>query len=231
MKKIFGICLLLYVCFVGMGVHAAGSYYYYKVANSSGGYDYLMCDTEDYCTTYTEEQITAKKGVISGSIIRMSGNVYSFMGTKGNSSSGSDTQPGTGTVTPTTGDPVTPSGDTTTTTTTTTKEEKAPTTNTCERLKEPLKFIGHIVTIFKIVIPLLLIVFGIMDFFKAVTAGKDDEIKKSTKTFAFRVLAGVVIFFLPTIVSFVFSMVDSWAEVEGDFDACQKCVFRVSQCE
>lgn len=112
-----------------------------------------------------------------------------------------------------------------------TRPEDAPTTNYCTKLKEPLKFIGRIILIVKIVLPIIIIVLGCIDFFKAVTGAKDDEIKKSARTLLFRTLSGVVIFFIPTIISVIFSMVDSWAQIEGDFNACQKCIFRVSECE
>lgn len=101
----------------------------------------------------------------------------------------------------------------------------------CNRLKSPLKFIGYILLIVKIVIPLLLIVFGIIDLFKAVTGGKDGEITKSLKTFIFRLIAGVAIFFVPTIISFIFSLVDGFDSVESEFNVCQKCILNVSQCK
>ena len=106
-----------------------------------------------------------------------------------------------------------------------------PTTDTCTRLKEPLRFVGHIVLVFKIVIPIVLLFLGALDFFRAITSSKDEEIKKSARSFAFRVISAVVIFFLPTIVSVLFSFVDSWAGIRGDFNACQKCVLRVGECQ
>ncbi len=101
----------------------------------------------------------------------------------------------------------------------------------CNRLKSPLKFIGYILLIVKIVIPLLLIIFGVIDLFKAVTGGKDGEITKSLKTFIFRLIAGVAIFFIPTIISFIFSLVDGFDSVESEFNICQKCILNVSQCK
>lgn len=97
----------------------------------------------------------------------------------------------------------------------------------CTKLKAPLEFIGNIVLIFKIFIPIILIFLGAMDLFKAVTAGKDDELKKSLRIFALRCVAGIAIFFLPTIISFVFSLVSSWASLKGDFNQCQKYVLNV----
>ena len=93
-----------------------------------------------------------------------------------------------------------------------------------------LIFVGHIIRIAKILIPLVIIVFGIMDFFRAVTAGKDDEIKKSTKSFVWRLVAGVVIFFLPALISFVFSWIENWNNYEGAYEECFKCIWDVGKC-
>ncbi len=213
MKKMFGICLVLLSCFMVVKVSAAEYYYYTSVVDNERVFR-LCEDNDNNCVLYTDTEIRDMGGYFEpNKVIMGPGLIYNFRDI-----ATPDTTIGPGYVTPSDGE-------------TTKKETKAPATDTCERLKEPLMFLGHIVTIFKILIPILLIVFGIMDFFKAVTAGKDDEIKKSTKTFGLRILAGVVIFFLPTIVSFIFSLIDSWGEFEGDFNACQKCVFRVSQCK
>ena len=61
----------------------------------------------------------------------------------------------------------------------------------------------------------------------SLVAGKDDELKKSLRIFALRCIAGIAIFFLPTIISFVFSLVSSWASLKGDFNQCQKYVLNV----
>lgn len=93
-----------------------------------------------------------------------------------------------------------------------------------------LVFVGHLVRVAKILIPLVIIAFGIMDFFRAITAGKDDEIKKSSKTFVWRLIAGVIIFFLPALISFVFSWIENWGNYEGSYEECFKCVWDVGKC-
>lgn len=103
--------------------------------------------------------------------------------------------------------------------------------NFCTKLRSPLKFIGYIVFILKIIVPILLLIFGMIDLFKAVTGGKDGEIMKSLKSFAFRVIAGVLIFFVPTIISFVFSLVDGFDEVTSEYNVCQTCILNVSKCD
>lgn len=96
-----------------------------------------------------------------------------------------------------------------------------------------LQLIGWILTIFKIAIPILVIAFGIFDFGKAVTAADDKEIKKSVKSLMWRAIAGVVIFFIPTIVMWIFRAVSSYKTMEDSvsFKNCETCVLRPWACD
>ena len=69
-------------------------------------------------------------------------------------------------------------------------------------------FISAVVNILRIVIPLILVVFGLVDLGKATIAQKDDEIKKAQMTFVKRVIAAVLVFFVVPIVQLVFGLVD-----------------------
>ncbi len=104
----------------------------------------------------------------------------------------------------------------------------------CVEASGILQLIGWILTIFKIAIPLLVIIYGIFDFGKAVTAGKDEEIKKSVKSLMWRAISGVVIFFVPTIVMWVFRAVSVYNEVEqgtnDSFKYCETCVLSPWKC-
>lgn len=64
-----------------------------------------------------------------------------------------------------------------------------------------------IVTLIKIGIPVLLIVFGMLDLGKAVMAQKEDEIKKSQQMFLKRILSAALVFFVVVIVQLVFNLV------------------------
>lgn len=86
-------------------------------------------------------------------------------------------------------------------------------TNTCDTLAPFLKIVGYIVTIFKIVVPLLLVIFGMLDVGKSVVAGKPDEVTKNLKSFAMRCVAAVLIFFIPSIVSV---LIDAVAQTGGN---------------
>ena len=60
------------------------------------------------------------------------------------------------------------------------------------------KLIGRVMLVFKIVIPLLLIIFGMIDLGKAVIASDEKAIKAATNSIIRRLIAAVVIFFIPT---------------------------------
>jgi len=95
---------------------------------------------------------------------------------------------------------------------------------------KPFKFLGRIFTILKILIPIIIIGFGAFDLSKAVVASKDDEIKKSIRSLAMRALAGIIIFFVPTIVNLVFTLVDDWNQYSTDYSKCSRCISNPGKC-
>lgn len=98
----------------------------------------------------------------------------------------------------------------------------------CKDMSGVLKFVGIILWIFKIAIPVIIVVMGMIDLGKAVTASKDDEIKKAMKQLMVRLIAGVLIFFIPTIIMFVFRIITEFNDIEGQtgFDVCEACILR-----
>lgn len=60
----------------------------------------------------------------------------------------------------------------------------------------------------RIIVPILVIVFGIVDFAKAVIAAKEDEMKKAQSTFIKRVIIGVAFFFIPLFVDIIMQLAD-----------------------
>lgn len=69
--------------------------------------------------------------------------------------------------------------------------------------------ISSAITIIKVIVPVLLIIFGMIDLIKAVTAGKEDEIKKAQGTFIKRLIMGVLVFFVILIVQMLISFVSN----------------------
>ena len=85
-------------------------------------------------------------------------------------------------------------------------------------------FLGRILSVFKIVVPILILAFGAVDFGKAVVASDDKEIKKALKSLLMRVLAGAVIFFIPVIIDFAFSLISDFDTLEQDYSVCVSCL-------
>ena len=64
-----------------------------------------------------------------------------------------------------------------------------------------------VIPILQIGIPILLIIFGMLDLGKAVMAGKEDEIKKNQQMLMKRAIAAVMVFFIVTLVTIVMGLV------------------------
>lgn len=74
--------------------------------------------------------------------------------------------------------------------------------------------VNLIMKIICIIVPIVLIIMGSFDLFKAVTAGKDEDIKKKQQTLIKRIIAGVIVFLVPTIVNVLMNLigVSDWRE-------------------
>ena len=90
--------------------------------------------------------------------------------------------------------------------------------------------VGWILTIFKIIIPILLIIFGSIDFGKAVVAQKDEEIKKASKQLAFRATGALVVYILPAVVVMLINWIMEVSNTEMDYETCTNCVVHPSRC-
>lgn len=80
--------------------------------------------------------------------------------------------------------------------------------NTCEDLfnDDFKKTLNQYMDWIRIIIPVGLIGLGIFDFSKAVIASKEDEMKKAQQTFIKRLIIGIAIFFVPTVVNLIIDL-------------------------
>lgn len=69
------------------------------------------------------------------------------------------------------------------------------------------KILNIVYVALQIAVPVILVIMGSIDLFKAITAGKDDEIKKSQQTFVKRLIVAMIVFFVFAIVRLVISFV------------------------
>ena len=95
----------------------------------------------------------------------------------------------------------------------------------CTGLAPVISIVKSIINLIKWGVPILLIIFGMLDLGKAVMAGKEDEMKKAQGTLIKRFIYAVAVFLVVTLVTFVMNIVadsgagtgtQSWLDCWGD---------------
>ncbi len=105
----------------------------------------------------------------------------------------------------------------------------------CDPAKSPqtvaaFKLIGIVISIIKIVAPIIIIVAGMLDVSRAVFDNKDDNIKKQLINFLKRSIACLLIFFAPSIILDLFHFIDGWDEISSGYDTCIVCILGDGEC-
>lgn len=78
-----------------------------------------------------------------------------------------------------------------------------------------------IILVIQIAVPVVLVIMGMLDLFKAITAQKEDEIKKGQQMFIKRLIAAAIVFFVIAIVKLLFSFVAD--DKNGNMIDCVNC--------
>ena len=84
------------------------------------------------------------------------------------------------------------------------------------------RFIGEIIYVIRIVIPVIIVLLGTIDLGKAVMAGEEKVVKESQKNFIKRLIYGVAILFIFIIVEVVFGLLGVETN-KGDTKVCWDC--------
>lgn len=85
-----------------------------------------------------------------------------------------------------------------------------------------------IVVLIQVVVPILLILWGMLDFAKGIIGQDEDKIKAGQKKFIQRLIAAIIVFLIVTIVQLVINVVgnvtkdDSAGETPGNVWSCAK---------
>lgn len=85
-------------------------------------------------------------------------------------------------------------------------------------------FTSGLYNIVKLLVPVILIVMGMIDFTKAMMSSDEKKMKDSQKKFINRLIAGVVIFLIMAGVQFVFKQVDTTTSYKNGFVNCMNCI-------
>ena len=81
---------------------------------------------------------------------------------------------------------------------------------------ELFNLVSTIIQMIKIVVPILLIIWGMLDFAKSVVAKKEEDIKKYQKAFVSRLISALVVFLIVVIVQFAVNLVSSVEEQSNE---------------
>lgn len=96
----------------------------------------------------------------------------------------------------------------------------------CSTLMPVIRLIKFgIIPMIQIVIIVALIIFLIIDFGKAVMAGKEDEIKSAQKLAIKRIIYAVVVFLVPWLVNVAFGLLDNTGngQAQGESQSALSC--------
>ena len=87
--------------------------------------------------------------------------------------------------------------------------------------------IQTIVFIIQVVVPILLIIWGMLDFAKSVIGGDEDAIKKSRKIFVQRLIAAIIVFLVITITQLVVTTVGGIGGKGNNANSAWSCAARL----
>ena len=104
--------------------------------------------------------------------------------------------------------------------------------NFCQSTAKVWQLIGYIILILKILIPIVLIILGIIDLSKSIVSNDDNTMKKQITALSKKIISGIVIFFIPTIINYIFSLVGIFSVTFKNIqETCVNCVIYPNKCD
>lgn len=99
--------------------------------------------------------------------------------------------------------------------------------NFCRNSASIWRLLGVVINVFKIAIPIIIVLLALLDLGKAVMAGEEKEIKATQKLLIKRLVYGVLIFFVVTLVQMIFGLIGVDVRADGkvikDSSICWAC--------
>jgi len=100
-----------------------------------------------------------------------------------------------------------------------------------ENIQTALRFVGYLLFIAKIAVPLIIIVVATFDLFKSVIDKDEKSFGKQVRLVLMRIVAGIFVFFLPTIVYALFNLSAELKIVEdAKYQGCVTCLLKPTEC-
>ena len=100
-------------------------------------------------------------------------------------------------------------------------------TVTCGNIKNiPVKvpnMVSTIINVLNVVVPVILVIWGVIDLTKGMMSGKEDDIKKGQQTLIKRTITGACIFLTVIAVKLLVSVVDENSDNKANMISCINC--------
>lgn len=98
----------------------------------------------------------------------------------------------------------------------------------CEenRVLKVFQILGYVIFGAKVVVPLILLILGTIDFAKAVISSSEKAPQEALKSFGLRIVAAIIVFLIPTFLEFLISLVNEASETfKEKNENCTNCLF------
>lgn len=98
----------------------------------------------------------------------------------------------------------------------------------CEenRVLKVFQILGYIIFGAKIIVPLILLILGTIDFAKAVISSSEKAPQEALKSFGLRIVAAIIVFLIPTFLEFLITLVNGASETfKEKNENCTNCLF------
>lgn len=83
--------------------------------------------------------------------------------------------------------------------------------------------VSMLINVLHVAVPVILVIFGVLDLTKGIMSGKEDDIKKGRQVLIRRLIAGACIFLIVVVVKVLVTIVDENQENQGNMISCINC--------
>lgn len=84
-----------------------------------------------------------------------------------------------------------------------------------------------IIFVIQVVVPILLILWGMLDFAKSIIGQDEDKIKAGQKKFIQRLIAGIIVFLIVSVVTFLIGLVGNLGGEGNQANGALSCVSQI----
>lgn len=97
-------------------------------------------------------------------------------------------------------------------------------------VKKVLRLIGVVILILRFSVPFIIIAKGTFLFYNAIIKDGADQLGKSAKEFGSKILLGIIVFFIPTLIKAALDLYSGFSNVESDYVTCSTCLLDPVNC-